>query len=171
MKVERRWLVDAIRNRLLPELIRREFEVIPLQAIRSGPIDREFIVSLPFGLLRRRGERGLEQIEIQLGSSGRASFSINCGVIPEGGVDGVRGHIDANEALVTWLDEFYILYSSARRSSPFAIRRWWWGKAVAQADYDALVGRTAELLPEVEKALVEGVVGPHIRRIKKGRAH
>jgi hypothetical protein len=169
MKKERRWLVNAIRAQLLPEFTRHGFEIVPLPKTKYGPTDREFVANHPFGLLRRQCARGFEQVEIHLASREGAAFSLGIGVIPIAGIQGIFGHIAADEALVTWLEEFFILYSRPRSFKPFAVRRWRWSKReVSEIDYQALVGQVVELLPEVEQALSQGKAGPHIRRTVLG---
>lgn len=161
----RRWLVDAIRTTLIPEFIRRGFEV-HLYSKQDG-VDRELISSLPFGFLRRSCERGIEQIEIQLDPREYdAAFSLNIGVVPIGGLESLRGHIAAEDVFVTWLDEFFVLYSRPGSSRPFAVRRkWWQTKETSHADYQTLINEVILLIPEVEQVLRLTSIGPHIRRV------
>ncbi len=170
MSEQRRWLVSAIKRQLLPELARRGFAAFPLPTPKNGSSDREFVVSLPFGLFRRRSSRGVQQVEIQLASYGRAAFSINVGVIPDAGVKGILGeHLEPEEVLVTWLEEYFGFYAEPRSFKPFAVHRSWWSRReTTEADYNELVSHVVGFLPEVERALAEGTVGPHVRRIKLG---
>ena len=163
----RRWLVSAIREQLLPEFTRRGFEVLPLPESRDSPPDRQLIASRPFGRLRRRSTKGgFEYVEIQVAPRARAAFRLSIGVAPSEGIEGMFGHIAAENVLVGWLGEIFHLYSCPRFRSWFAVRRWLWEKRDAtESDYQALVSRVIGLLPEVEQALGEGKVGPHIRRI------
>lgn len=104
------------------------FENVPIPKFRSGPADREFIVTHPFGLLRRKESQGLEQIEIQLGPRGDAAFGIDFGTIPDSGIEGALGHIEPDQALVTWLEESFGLYERPRSFGLFSVHRWWWSK-------------------------------------------
>jgi hypothetical protein len=167
MNKERRWLIDAIRAQLFPEFARMGFENAPLPKSHGGIVDRGYLVTHPFGLLRRNGVRGLEQIEIHLAPRGRAAFSISIGVIPLAGIEGILGHIKTEDALVTWLEDFFVLYSRPRSFKPFSVHRSWWSKRErTQQEYEALVQQVGDLLPEVEGALAYGTVGPHIRKVK-----
>jgi hypothetical protein len=41
----------------------------------------------------------------------------------------------------------------------------WWFRSPTQTDYDKLALRVVDLLPEVDAALREGKLGPHMRRM------
>lgn len=164
MKKERRWLVEAVRSQLIPEFLARGFELAPFSRAKQGATDREFVVSFPFGRLRRSVDRGFEQVEIQLAPHGRAAFRLNLGLIPFGGVEGILGHIAADDAGVHALPERFTLYSCPFFSLNFSVRRWMWSRRERTEDeYRALVARVVELLPEVDDALRNGKVGRHIR--------
>ncbi|WP_139942892.1 hypothetical protein [Fulvimonas soli] len=170
MSTERAWLLKAIGEMLLPEFLRKGFENFTLPRSMVGPVDREFIISHPFGLLRRHSERGIEQVEIHLASKARGAFNLTFGVIPRGGIDSVFGRIDAGESLVTWMDEFFGLYCNPKSFKPFAVHgRWWSRKEVTEADCIALVNKVINLIPEIERALSKGEVGPHVRRMVRGK--
>jgi hypothetical protein len=95
-KRRRRWLVSAIRERLLPEFTRSGFEVLPLPESRDSPPDRQLIASRPFGRLRRRSTKGdFEYVEIQVAPRARAAFRLSIGVAPSEGTEGMFGHIAA----------------------------------------------------------------------------
>jgi hypothetical protein len=163
MSKERRWLREAIRLQLIPQLVERGFELGPFPTSKLGSPDREFLVSFPFGRLRRRVAAGFEQIEIQLAPYNAAAFRLNLGVVPAGGVEGVLGHIAAEDAGVHSLPEYFALYSCPRFSLNFAVRCWWWSRRErTEDDYRALVAYVVGLLPEVDQALGDGKIGPHI---------
>jgi hypothetical protein len=164
MKKERCWLMEAIRSQLLPEFLARGFVLTPLPRAEQGPTDREFLVSFPFGRLRRSVDHGFEQVEIQLAPRGRAAFRLNFGLIPTGGVKGGLGHIVVDDAGVHSLPERFALYSCPFFSMNFSVRRWMWSKRERTEDeYRALVARVVDLLPEIEDALRNAKIGPHIR--------
>ena len=157
--------MHAIRTRLLPELMRRGFENVPLPPPEVGPMDRELIVTQPFGMLRRPGPQGLELVEIQLAPRGRAAFRLNIGIVPYAGIEGIYGPIAPDKVPVGWLNGYYHLYRCPFLWTWFSVRRWAWRKP-AQIDYDDLVERVVRLIPEVEMVLREGKQGPHVRFIK-----
>ena len=169
MKKERRWLINAIRNRLLPEFVRRGFKIVPIS--KGGLIDRELIYNSPFGTLRRPGSRGFELVEVQLITYGRAAFRILAGAAPPNGLETFNGHIAAEDILVGWLDESFeiyqypLLWSCLPSLAYFSIKPWQ-KRASSQEDYDALAQWVASLIPEVELALRDGKCGPHVRLVK-----
>lgn len=166
MKKERRWLIDSIRNQMLPEFARRDFEIVKLHSSEQHPIDRELIASLPFGLLRRRTDRGIEQIEINLSAHGRAAFNINIGIVPDTGIESSTGYVEPERVLVTWLDCYFVLCARRRFFAPFSVRHPWWSRLpITEADYEQLVDRVVALLPEVDQALSNKKIGPHIRKV------
>ena len=165
MNKERRWLIEAIRLQLLPLFLARGFELVSLPKSKQGTNDREFLASFPFGRLRRRIETGFEQVEIQLAPHSRAAFRLNLGIVPAGGVDGVLGRISADDAGVHALPKYFTLYSCPFFSLNFSVHRWVWSRRQRTEDeYRALVARVESLLPEVDGALRNGKIGPHIRR-------
>ena len=83
----RRWLVESIRTQLLPLFLQREFVVTP--SMSRVPVDREVLLSLPFGRLRRPGKRGMDLVEIWLASH-RPAFLIRGGVAPKEGLMTLR---------------------------------------------------------------------------------
>jgi len=149
----------------LPEFQRRGFEIVSLPQPRRGPVDRQFVVSFPFGRLRRASDRGFELVEVQLAPRGRAAFRLNFGVIPEVGVATPNGQVTVEDAMVGWwLDEYYGLYSCPRFRTWFSVPHWPFRK-VTESDYEALIEHLIELMPEVERALRERKRGPHVRRV------
>jgi len=168
VKQERRWLVEAIRRRLLPELLRRGFESVP--APKAGPADWEALFDFPFGRWRRRGPRGVEIVEVQLLSYGRAAFRLIFGVPPAEGLRPFNGAFAA-EDVPGWLDEYYELYQHPSLwawlpyLAYFSIKPWQ-KRSPEKDDYEALVTRMLPLLSEVDRALQRDGCGPHVRRVR-----
>lgn len=151
---------------MVPEFAKKNFETVMLHSSEKHPIDRELIASMPFGLLRRRTDRGIEQVEINLSAHGRAGFNINLGVVPLAGIESSMGHIEAERVLVTWLDCYFVLCARRRFFTPFLVRRPWLSRRpITEADYDRLVDQVVALLPEIDQALSDKKIGPHIRRV------
>jgi hypothetical protein len=167
VKVERRWLVNAIREQLIPEFLQRGFVNVPLDS--QGPTDRESLVAFPYGRLRRQRPNGYEFVEIQMAPYSRAAFRLNIGVAPPAGIMGVHGHIAAEDVCVGWLEEFYTLHSCPFFQTWFSISRWS-RKPVTQDAYRSLVARVVGLIAEVENALAEGIKGPHVRHTRMFRS-
>jgi hypothetical protein len=159
---ERRWLVEALREHLLPEITRRGFEIVPL----SGEDARgEIRVAFPFGRLRRAAMGGFELIEIQLDKRSRAAFRLNAGRVPAAGIDHFTGsHIVAEDVWVTYLRQYYALYQCAFFGIWFQVRHWP-GRTVTESNFQILVREGARLLPEIDAVLISGKCGPHIKRI------
>jgi hypothetical protein len=169
VKKQRRWLIEAIRKRLLPEFGRRGFELVPIA--KDRPTDRELIVNFPFGTLRRPVTNGFELVDIQLGAHGDAAFRLLAGFSPQGGMDTFNGHFAAEDVLIGWLDEFFEVYERPRlwayfpSLAYFSVRRWR-SSRITPEDYDHLVDRVAGLIPEIETALKDDTCGPHVRRVR-----
>jgi hypothetical protein len=163
VKQARNWLVQSLQAHLLPLLIRQGFAVAPL--VHRGPVDREFVLTLPLGRMRRvRKEGGLDLIQIEFARYRRAAFRITAGVAPKDGLMTFTGHWAAEDLYVDWLNEYFAMYACPRRRAWFSV--WHWPhRSPVQADYDKLVLRVAGFLPELELALREGNLGPHMRRI------
>jgi len=173
VKAERRWLVDAIRDRLIPEFTSRGFEVVPFPKI--GPTDWAGVAKNPFGRLRRRSASGFDLVEIDLESYGKAAFRLSIGVSSFGGMKTPNGHIAAEDVLVGWLDEYFVLYQrpwiwsffpSLANFSVWRLNR----SRVTREAYDVLVAQVAGMMWEVELALRERRCGPHVRRVRIDRS-
>ncbi len=156
-------LIWSLQTHLLPVLTRQGFEVAP--PVHRGPVDREFVLSFPaWGRLIRARESGVELIEIQFAPRRRAAFRINVGVAPKEGMMTLTGHWRAEDVLVHWLNEFFEIYALSRWRIWFSVRRPLY-RSRTQGDYDKLALRVAGLVPELELALREGKLGPHMRRV------
>lgn len=155
-------LIQSIRTHLLPVLAGQGFETSP--RVRRGSTDRESEMSFPLEQLTRARGAGVDLIEIQFALHRRAAFRINAGVVPKEGMLTLTGHWPAQEVCVHWLNEFFEMYASPRWRTWFSI--WLWRfRTPVQSDYEKLGLRVAGFLPEVELALCEGKLGPHMRRI------
>jgi hypothetical protein len=156
-------LKQSLRTHLLPVLTNQGFEAAP--PVPRGPVDREFVVSFPlWGRLIRARESGVDLIEIQFAPRRRDAFRINMGVSPKEGMATLKGHWAAEDVLVHWLNEFFEMYASSRWRIWFSVRQPLF-RSRTQGDYDKLALRVAGLVPELELALREGKLGPHMRRI------
>jgi hypothetical protein len=162
VKEPRELLIESLRTHLLPVLIEKGFECAPLA--RRGPMDREFVLTLPLGRLRREREEGVDLVEIDFARNRHAAFRINIGVAPSAGLMTPTGHWSARDIYVEWLNEFFIMYAFP------GWRIWFFDwlsflRSPIRATYDKLAMRVAGLVPEIELALREGRLGPHMRRI------
>jgi hypothetical protein len=164
VKQRRDWLIQSLRTHLLPVLIEQGFAVAPAVATgRSGPVDRELALALPLGRLVRHRERGVDLIEIDFRKYRRAAFRIAAGVAPTEGLMTVTGHWAAEDVYVGWLNEFYVMYALPRWQVPFFAWHWTYQSPI-QGNYEKLAQRVAGFVPELELALREGGLGPHVRR-------
>jgi len=106
----------------------------------------------------------VELVEIDFARHRRAAFRINAGVAPKDGLMTLTGHWPAQDLYVEWLNEFFVMYAYPRWRIWFSVWRWP-GRSPSQQDYDKLALRVAGFLPELEAALREGRVGPHVRKV------
>jgi hypothetical protein len=106
----------------------------------------------------------LDLVEIQLMTYRRAAFLINAGVVPKRGIKTLTGRWPAEEISVGWLDESFVMYESPRWRSWFSM--WFWRfRTPVQSDYNKLSLRVAGYLQEIELALREGKLGPHMQKV------
>jgi hypothetical protein len=162
VKAHRAFLLDSIQDNLLPVITERGFEAA--RRDKRIPTDREFELSFPLGQLYRPKQTGVDLIEIQLADYRRPAFRINAGVAPKDGMMTFTGHWPAEQICVGWLNESFEMYASPRWQTWFSL--WFWRfRAPLKSDYDNLALRVASYLPEIELALREGKLGPHMRKI------
>ena len=162
LKEPRDRLVESVRRRLLPLLIEQGFAVAPL--VRRGPVDREVVLSLPFGRLCRHREAGVDLVQIEVARYRRAAFRIMAGVAPQEGLMTFTGHWAAEDVFVDWLDEYFVMYACPWLRIWFSV--WHWPhRSPVQADYEKLALRVARFVPEIELVLRDGRLGPHMRRV------
>ena len=167
IRTHRKLLLESVRTHILPILIQRGFVAAP--HTDRDPVDREFVQAFPLGFLRRaRPDGGVDLVEIQFASYGGAAFRINAGVAPKEGMMTLTGHWPAGEICVGWLNESFEMCPSPRWWAWgwgwFSLRFWLFRKPV-QAEYDELALRVAGYLPEIDLALREDRLGPHMRRV------
>jgi hypothetical protein len=157
-------MIQCIERLLIPELERRGYAAVPLtpEEKRSG-----IAAAFPFGRLRRRGDQGLEIVEIQLDKHGRASFRLNVGIAPHDGVvDAHAGRIPQEDVWVHYLPGSYELLQCPRLWKWFSVWRWPW-RRFTSAHYDKLVGDAVRLIPEIEGLFREGKPGLHMRYVDR----
>jgi hypothetical protein len=172
-QARRQLLIQSIRNRLVPALTMRGFELAP--SIARSSVDREFEQSFPsWGRLIRGREPGIDRVEIQLAKYGRAAFRISAGVVPKAGLMTPAGHRDAKEVNVQWLEEYFETHARPWLRPLLAMLRleplgaWfsvWPPRSVVASDYDQLAARAAALVPQIDRALQEGVATPNLRKV------
>lgn len=158
---QRDLLVQSIRIHLLPILAEKQFAAAPL--VHRGPVDREAVETLPLGRLRRIREGGVDLIQIQVAKN-RGAFRILAGVVPKDGLMTFTGHWAPEDVIVDWLNEYFVMYACPRFRTWFSV----WHlphRSPVRSDYEKLASQVAKFLPELESALTEHRVGPHIRRV------
>jgi hypothetical protein len=164
VKERRGWLIQSLQTHLLPVLLEQGFAVAPAVAPgHSGPVERELVLALPLGRLVRHREGGVDLIEIDFRKYRRAAFRIAAGVAPKEGLMTLTGHWPAEDIHVGWLNEFYVMYALPRWRVSFFTWHWPY-QSPTQGDYQRLAQRVAGFVPELELALREGGLGPHMRR-------
>jgi hypothetical protein len=160
---QRQWLRKAVNRHLLPAFEQRGFTIMPLGKDEAS--DRESRSAFPFGRLRRPSPQGFEVVEIQMARYS-AAFSFNIAVVPKEGYPPSWGQ--GGEFPVTWFEDWYEFHRWPRVSRGFSVHRWPW-QTVTQADYDALVKRIVDLIPEIEQLFKDGTCGPHVKHINLPR--
>jgi hypothetical protein len=168
-------LIESLRTHLLPVLIKQGFEVAP--AVHRDPANRAFALSFPsWGRLIRHRAPGVDLIEIQFAPRRRAAFRINAGVAPKDGLMTLTGHQPAEDVSVHWLDKYFETHARPWLRPGLTtlglepLGAWfsvghWPHRSPTQANYNKLALRVAGFVPELELALREGRLGPHIRRV------
>jgi len=168
-------VVESVRMHLVPALIRLGFE--PAASRLREPEDRKYFGCFPsWGRLIRRREPIVDQIEIQFSTYGRAAFRINAASVPKDGMMTDGGHKTADECVALGVHD---LETHARpwlrpilrvlRVEPLGAWFSLWRLALrspTRADYAKLALRAVGVLPELESALHEGKLGPHMRRFE-----
>jgi len=86
------------------------------------------------------------------------------GVAPKEGLMTLTGHWAPEDIYVGWLNEYFVMSGSRWRQAWFSVWRWP-HQSIAQRDYEGIVLKAAGFLPELELALREGKLGPHMRRV------
>ena len=130
----------------------------------------------PLGLLRRpRPDAGVDLVEIQFMTYQRAAFRINACAVPKEGMMTAGGHRAPEELFAGGLHDHFETHARPwLRSALRALRVeplgewfsvWHWPLQSPAANYDKLAKRVARILPEVDFALREGKLGPHMRRL------
>jgi hypothetical protein len=161
-KGKRRWMVEAIRQQLLPVLHDIGFETVPLTAEENRGHIRQVY---PFGRLRRARDGQFDLAEIAMDTYGGPAFKISFGTVSaEGLVHPVAGHVPYREVWSGYLSTFYTLHSVPWLLRYFSVVKWPW-EEVSERDMDRLVAKIASFAPrEINDALLTGRIGPHVRR-------
>jgi hypothetical protein len=74
------------------------------------------------------------------------------------------GHWASEDVFIDWLEESFEMYASPFWRSWFSVK-YWPGQLPVRQDYENLVRRVASYIPEIEAALSENELGPHMRRV------
>jgi hypothetical protein len=168
-------LTQSIQRHLMPVLMKQGFEVARPEEL-TGIADRDYLLSFPpWGRLMRPRESGVDLVEIQFAKHGRAAFRINAGVAPKEGMTTWTGHRAAENLHVHWLERYF--ESHARPWLRPGLRAlgleplgewfsvWHWTPRTTQQDFKKLALKAASIVPELELALREGQLCPHIRMV------
>lgn len=174
MRRRRSLLEQSVREFLPAALIKLGFEPAPARS-RHEPDDRKYSGCFPaWGRLIRRRDSIVDQVEIQFSTHGRAAFRINAAAVPKEGMMTFGGHKTAEDCLALGVHD---LETHARpwlrpvlRSLRLEPTGAWFSllrlrlRKPRRTDYDKLALRAAGILPELDLALREGKLGPHMRR-------
>ena len=156
-------LLEAVRNHIFPVLIKQGFSITPRR--EGQPADRKDRDTFPLGFLQRaRPDGGVDLVEIQFMTYQRAAFRINACPVPKDGMMTLGGHRTVEELEAGGLHDHFEMYEFPRWWIWFSLRLWRFRTPV-KSTYDKLAQRVAGYLPEIELALREGKLGPHMRKI------
>lgn len=169
-------LIESVREHLLPIFFEQGF-VIAKRRITAKVVDREYADSFPFDELRRsKPDGGVDLIEIQFKSRQRAAFRINATAVPRGGMMTAGGHRTVEELhggglhdhfethARPWLRPLLSVIGLEPLGAWFSL--WQWPlRPLKKADYEGLALRVASIVPEIELALSDNKLGPHLRRV------
>lgn len=153
---ERRWLIQSIRDLLLPALVERGFTCIGLP--NEDAKNQEFRKVFPFGRYRRVRLTSVDQIEIQLDHNGYPAFRLNLGMIDIS---------DGRPASGAELHDYLYVHDFPRRAelcrgglwaSWFTVRHWPWKNITAES-YRELVQEVIALFQGVD-AYFQGSMAP-----------
>jgi len=168
-------LVESVRTHLLPALIQRGFEAA--LRVHGNPAERKSVGIFPFGLLRRaRPDGGVDLVEIQFMTYQRAAFRINACAVPKEGMMTAGGHRTAEELFAGGLHDHFETHARPWLRPALRVLRveplgewfsvWSWPLRSPKGDFDKLALRVVGVLSELELALRDGQLGPHIRRLE-----
>jgi hypothetical protein len=118
----------------------------------------------------------MDLVEVQFSSHGRTAFRINACAVPEDGMMTLGGHRTAEELDAGGLHDHFETHARPWLKATLGtiglepLGAWfsvchWPHRFSTQGDYDKLALHVAGLIPEIELALREGKLGPHMRRI------
>jgi hypothetical protein len=161
----RKWLLKSIESHLVPAIIQLRFTQ-EIERTLKPPIDRRHTLAFPLPNLVRIRDSSLDMIQIQFAPYRFNAFRINASIrLGEaigndhtlsqirGAVPNDRFEMYAHRRL--WM--FWWLSWFSVRPRPFGSPK--------QEDYEKLALRVASYVPELEDALREGKLDPHMRHV------
>ena len=174
VKKHKELLVESLGKYLVPALTRKGFQC---DARQIEPDGSKNVGTFPFQQLRRpRPDGGVDLVEIQFKTYGRPAFRINACAVPKGGLPTIMGHRGPNELFAgglhnhfetharPWLRPLLRPVGLEPLGEWFSLALWRWRKPT-RAAYEGLALRVIPLIDEVDAALREDNVGPHVRRV------
>jgi hypothetical protein len=164
----RRWLIEGLQRHLLPSLVQQGFKLAPSETI-AAPVDRRYVRAFPLGELVRARESRVDRVSIQFATHDRNAFRINARVEPPKEIMNHERLPPVPGFLARGLSEHFEMYASPKLWAWFT---WGWFsvrrspfRATTQSDYENLTKLVAGFERELELALREGILGPHMRRV------
>ena len=160
---DRDLLLESVRSHILPVFIQQGFIVSPRR--HRDPVDRKSMDIFPLGEMRRaRPDGGVDLVEIQFKTYKRPAFRINATAVPKEGMMTAGGHRTAEQLEAGGLHDHFEMYASPRWWIWFSLP-FWWLRSPKQSAYEKLALRVASFLSEIDLALRERKLGPHMRPI------
>jgi|GEM_PF-2222925 hypothetical protein len=159
MPGNRKLLIQQLQENLVPALIARGFQQLPLSE-RDGK-SRDMVSMLPLGYLKRQRDGNLDIVEIQIHPR-RMAFVIGFGTAPPEGVILPWAKLAQTEVGVSSLAENCRLYANRRFMTWFGSA---WTSFYKDQSRHAIesIQKAVSLLPELDEYFGRGAVGPHIK--------
>jgi hypothetical protein len=153
----------------VPSLIQQGFVIAAPDTLQPS-VDREYVRAFPIGRLVRARESGEDQVSIQFATHDRNAFRINANIVPPKQIITTDNRLpEARGFVAKGLAEHFEMYARPRLWAWFT---WGWfsvrqgpTQSAVQDDCEKLALRVASYEPELELALREGKLGPHMRRV------
>lgn len=160
-KTYRKWMLQAVKNELLPRLREQDFERVFLKGEEKKQLEQFY----PFGRFQRFRGDVMDILDIQFPQYGYPEFRMGAGTVAKSGYEHpIFGHIAAKDVWVGYLIPHYSFYAIPLTGRWFSVPFYSFRK-LNEADFSAYVRKiSAALVNEIDAALVHGRKGKHTKK-------
>ena len=171
----RRWMLNAVKNELVPRLGEQEFERVFLKGEEKKQLEQFY----PFGKFQRFRGDVVDILEIQFPQYGYPEFRIGAGTVAKSGYEHqIFGYIAAKDVWVGYLIPYYSFYAIPFTGRWFSVPFYSFRK-LNEEDFSAYVVAlcgcalasgsyvrkiSAALVNEINEALIHDRRGKHTRK-------